>query len=77
MLSEDKIKRINELAKKSKAGTLTEQEKTEQAHLRAEYIQSVRTSLKRNLDTITIVKMDDEGNEIERIPLKHKGSKLH
>lgn len=77
MLSEDKINRINELANKAKQGTLTAEEKEEQAKLRNEYIQSVRFSLKANLDTITIVKVDDEGKEVERIPLKDKGSQIH
>lgn len=77
MLSEDKIERINQLANKAKKEGLTQEEKEEQAMLRNEYIQSVRTSLKANLDTITIVKVDDEGNEVERTPLKDKNIKLN
>ena len=41
-MDEKKIARINELYKKKKAGTLTEEEAKEQALLRAEYIESVR-----------------------------------
>lgn len=77
MLSAEKILRINELAKKSKTVGLTNKEKEEQQKLRNEYIQAVRYSLKANLETITIVKVDEEGNETERISLKEKGAKLH
>ena len=38
------IKRINELAKKSKEQGLTEEEKAEQAKLRQEYIKKFRLS---------------------------------
>lgn len=54
MTLEDKIKRINELYHKSKAEGLTEEEKSEQAILRAEYIANVRANLKGNLNSITI-----------------------
>ena len=40
-MTPEKIARINELAKKQKAGTLTDAEKEEQAALRLEYRQSV------------------------------------
>lgn len=77
MLTEDKINRINQLANKAKREGLSDSEKEEQTLLRNEYIQSVRSSLKSNLDTITIVKVDDEGNEVERTPLKDKGTRLN
>lgn len=54
MTLEEKIKRINELYHKSKAEGLTEEEKTEQAALRAEYVANIRANLKGNLDSITI-----------------------
>jgi uncharacterized protein YnzC (UPF0291/DUF896 family) len=76
MLSADKINRINELARKAKNEGLTKAEQSEQSALRKEYIASVRSSLKANLDQITIVKVDEKGNEIERSPLKNKGMKL-
>lgn len=46
-MDEKKIARINELYKKKKAGTLTEEEAKEQALLRAEYIESVRITCVR------------------------------
>lgn len=55
MISKEKIERINELARKSKTGQLTEEEKGEQKRLRAEYIQSFRKNLKSQLENIEIV----------------------
>lgn len=54
MTLEEKIKRINELYHKSKAEGLNEEEKAEQASLRAEYIANVRANLRGNLNSITI-----------------------
>lgn len=49
-----KIDRINELARKSKAGQLTENEKAEQKTLREEYIKEYRSMLKDMLDNTVI-----------------------
>lgn len=54
MITDEKIKRINELYHKSKAEGLTEEEKQEQAQLRNEYREGFRQSLKSNLDSIVI-----------------------
>ena len=53
-MTEEKITRINELAKRSKEIGLSREEKNEQLLLRQEYIQCVRNSLKANLDQIQI-----------------------
>lgn len=58
MNMEERIARINELYHKSQAEGLTEEEKTEQAKLRAEYIASVRGNLRAQLDSVTIVNPD-------------------
>ena len=50
-----KIDRINELAHKSKSIGLTEEEKLEQAELRAEFIASIRADVRASLETIEIV----------------------
>ncbi|MBR3276313.1 MAG: DUF896 domain-containing protein [Eubacterium sp.] len=52
------LERINELARKSRTVGLTEEEKDEQALLRAEYIASVRRNLKAQLDNIDIKEKD-------------------
>jgi uncharacterized protein YnzC (UPF0291/DUF896 family) len=54
----NKLNRINELARKSKAEGLTEAEKEEQAKLRQEYIALVRMNLRSQLDTIDLVEKD-------------------
>ncbi len=60
-MTEDKIKRINELARKQKSEGLTEEEKAEQATLRREYIESYKRSLVAQLENTYVV--DDNGNK--------------
>lgn len=57
-MTPEKIARINELAKKQKAGTLTDAEKEEQAALRLEYRQSVVGNLKQQLNNVKFVEPD-------------------
>lgn len=57
-MDENKLKRINELARKSKAERLTEAERTEQAALRREYIEAVRMNLRSQLNNIDIREKD-------------------
>ena len=61
MITQEQINRINELARKSKAEGLNEEEKAEQAVLRRAYIDSVKASLTSNLDNTYI--MDEKGNK--------------
>ncbi len=49
-----KVERINELARKSKLETLTDEEKAEQAALRQEYIAEIRASFGAMLDNTVI-----------------------
>ena len=48
----DLIKRINELAKKSREEGLTDMEKEEQAILRREYIEMIKGQVKSQLDNV-------------------------
>ena len=57
-MNQEKIDRINQLARKSKAEGLTEQERKEQALLRQEYLAAVRRNLKSQLDSIDVVNPD-------------------
>lgn len=57
-MDEQKIKRINELYRKSKAEGLTESEKKEQKVLRQEYIDSFRRNLRSQLNHIDIEEKD-------------------
>jgi uncharacterized protein YnzC (UPF0291/DUF896 family) len=77
MLSSDKIARINELARKAKASSLTEEEAKEQTKLRAEYLQSFRSSMLNTLKGVTIV--DPVGNDVTPGKLKElqNKNKLH
>lgn len=52
------IERINELARKSKAEGLTQEERMEQARLRQEYIAALRKNLRGQLDQIDICEAD-------------------
>ena len=57
-MTNEKIARINELERKSRAQGLTEQEKAEQAALRREYIDAMKRSLKAQLDSTVLVEPD-------------------
>lgn len=57
-MTNEKISRINELARKSRAQGLTEQERAEQAALRREYIDAMKRSLKVQLDSTVLVEPD-------------------
>jgi len=57
-ITDEQIKRINELYKKAKAEGLTEEEKAEQQLLRNEYIASFRANLRGTLDRIEVVNPD-------------------
>ncbi len=61
-MEEEKIKRINALAKKTKtAGGLTEEEAAEQKRLREEYIAAYRRNLEAQLNNTYI--LDEKGNK--------------
>ncbi len=65
-MTEEKIKRINELARKQKSEGLTEEEKSEQAALRREYIDSYRKSLISQLEGITILNPDGTTEKVRK-----------
>lgn len=65
-MTDEKIKRINELARKSKTPEgLTDAEKAEQQALRTEYRQSIVSNLSAQLDNCSIV--DEKGNVIKKV----------
>lgn len=59
-MENSKIERLNELAKKAKNTTLSDEELAERDILRKEYIASFKANLKATLDNVVIV--DKEGN---------------
>ena len=66
-MTQEKIDRINTLARKSRSVGLTEEELAEQKLLREEYLPSYRRSLRGILDT-TVIERPDGSRE----PLKKK-----
>jgi len=65
-MTEEKIKRINELAKKSKAEGLTAQEIEEQKVLRREYIDSFKASLEGQLNSIVVLEEDGSKHKLNK-----------
>ena len=72
-MNEEKIARINELARKSKAEGLTEAEKNEQTILRQEFIANFRRNIKAQLDNIDVVNPD---GSVENLGEKYGSKKL-
>ena len=77
MLSKEKLARINELAKKAKQNGLTEIEAKEQTKLRAEYLQTFRSSMLNTLKSVTV--LDPEGKDVTPDKLKklQEKNRLH
>jgi len=63
-MNQEKINRINELAKKSKTTGLTDEEKAEQTQLRNEYRQSVTGNLRSQLENTYIVTPDGKKRKV-------------
>lgn len=70
MVTEEQIKRINELSRKSKNEGLTADERIEQAELRSIYIASFRKNLEAQLNNTYIV--DEKGNKKKVQKKKHE-----
>ncbi len=59
MITDEKVARINELARKARTPEgLTEAEQAEQAALRREYVDAVKASLQSQLDHTTVIEPD-------------------
>lgn len=73
-MTDEKIARINALAKKAKTEGLTDAEKKEQQELRAEYVADFRKSLKAQLDNTVVVNpgrqlvQAEAGQKVMRLP---------
>ena len=67
MITDDKVARINELARKSRtAEGLTEEEKAEQAALRREYVDAVKASLAGHLDNTVVLNPDGTKKKLKQ-----------
>ena len=67
-MNQEKIERINALYRKSKAEGLTEEEKKEQDLLRKEYIASVKSNLRNQLNNIDAI---NEQGKVENLGEKY------
>ncbi len=65
MITDEKVARINALARKSRSEGLTEAEKAEQAALRREYVDAVKQSLQGQLDHTTVVSPDGSRKKLK------------
>ncbi len=73
-MTEEKIERINVLARKSKAEGLTEEEKAEQQALRREFIDDFKRNLRGQLDSISV---KEEDGTITNLGEKYGNKKGH
>lgn len=65
-MTDEKIQRINALAKKAKTEGLTEAEKQEQQALREEYVADFRRSLKAQLDNTVVINPDGTSYKLKQ-----------
>ena len=65
-MEKELIDRINFIARKSKSEGLSEEEKTEQAALRAAYIAEFRASLRGTLDNTVIERPDGSREKLRK-----------
>lgn len=66
MTMEERIARINELARKQRGEGLNEEEKAEQAKLRREYIDSIKGNLAAQLDSVRVQRPDGSLSPLEK-----------
>ena len=65
-MTNEKIARINELARKSKAEGLTEAEKAEQQALRREYLDEVKANFRAQMEHTSIQEPDGTVHKVIR-----------
>ena len=79
MLTPEKLSRLNELAKKKKEVTLTEEEMKEQQALREEYLLTFRESMKNTIENMRV--SDPNGDDVTPEKVKkiqeERGTVIH
>lgn len=66
MITDEKVARINALARKARTEGLTEEEKAEQAALRREYVDAVKQSLQSHLEHTVIQTPDGKRRRLQK-----------
>lgn len=59
-MTQEKINRLNELARRSRTAPLSSEEKAEQQALRQEYLVAIRRNLRATLESIEVVDAPDQ-----------------
>ena len=80
MLTTEKMNRLNELAKKKKAGALTEEEVKEQQALREEYLTTLRESMKNTIENVRVIDPNGEDvtpEKLKQIQAKRQNEEIH
>lgn len=80
MLTTDKLNRLNELAKKKKLGTITEEELKEQQALREEYLVTFRESMKNTIENVRVIDPNGEDvtpEKLKQIQAKRQTEDIH
>ena len=80
MLTTEKMNRLNELAKKKKAGALTEEEVKEQQALREEYLTTFRESMKNTIENVRVIDPNGEDvtpEKLKQIQAKRQNEAIH
>ncbi|MCJ8006367.1 DUF896 domain-containing protein [Lederbergia wuyishanensis] len=77
MISNEKLARINQLAKKAKEQGLTKEEAKEQSSLRSEYLKAFRSSMRKTIENVRV--FDETGEDVTPDKVKKIQSlkKLH
>ena len=64
-MTEEKIKRINELAEKHRNNTITDKEKEERAALHSEYVEHMKNNLRVQLKNVRVVDKNGKISELK------------
>jgi uncharacterized protein YnzC (UPF0291/DUF896 family) len=72
-MSDEKIKRINELARKAKEQGLSEAEAQEQKKLRKEFLEEFRANFRKDMDKIEIVEKDGTVRTLKEVRNEKSG----
>lgn len=69
---EEILKKINEFSKLSRERELSEEEKIEREKYRKMYIEKFKETVRGHLDSIKVVRVDEDGNPIDELDSKSK-----